>query len=220
MNDDDLLPPQPSQLKARLALLAAVLAGLTLIGGIGQLSGAGWFAHRTILWGEGDLYILNMGSEPFTARVDGGKAVEVPPQDAQILSLIGGTSHVELTDKTGALIAAHDITIDGSNALIKVGDELCLSVADITPYYGGKGNPEGIPIHEVVPAAQSVWIAHSRNVVWPRRDFPKRLAGADGPARWVEIVGCDLIEDRTFLSGFLEIRLQERLKKLKAPAAP
>lgn len=218
--DDDLIPPQPSPLKARLAILAAVLVGLLIIGGIGQLSGAGWFAHRSILWGEGELYVLNMGDEPLKIVADGVEREEVAARDAQIIPLVGGTTHIRLLSASGEPRGEHDVTIDGSYALLKVGPEICLAVADITPYYGGKGGAQGVPIHEVVRADQPIWIAGSRNVVWPRRDFPKILAGGDGPGRWVEMVGCDLLDDRGFLSGYLELRLQERLKKLRAPAAP
>jgi hypothetical protein len=218
--DDDLLPPQPSPLKARLGIAAAILAGLLVIGGIGELSGAGWFAHRSIMWGEGELYVLNMGDEPLKIVADGVEREEVAARDARIIPLIGGTTHISLSSAAGEPRGVYDVTIDGSYALLKVGSEVCLAVADITPYYGGKRTPQGVPIQEVVGAEQALWIAGSRNVVWPRREFPKILAGGDGPGRWVEMVGCDLLEDRAFLSGYLELRLQERLKALKAPPAP
>jgi hypothetical protein len=214
---DDDLPQPPSPLKARLLIALGALAALGLIGGIGQLSGAGWFAHRTILWGEGELYVLNMGMEPVGVVADGGKLVEVAPQDAQLIPLIGGTTRVEVRDKSGTVTQTHEVTIDGSHALLKLGEPRCLAVVDLTPFYGGKGGGQ-IIIHEVVPADQPVWIAGSRNVVWPRRDLPPRLAGGDGPGRWVEIVGCELLDDRPFLAGMLQLRLEERVKKLRDPA--
>jgi hypothetical protein len=108
------------------------------------------------------------------------------------------------------------VTIDGSHALLKLGAPTCLAVADMAPLYGaGGGSGDGVPVLDVIKAEDVVWVAGSRNVMWPRKEPPKKISSSWGLGRWVELVGCELLDDRAFLSGFLGLKLQERVQKMK-----
>ena len=66
-----------------------------------------------------------------------------------------------------------------------------------------------------VRADRALHYFKTRNVIWPRKDFPPRIDPALGSPRWAEIVGCDLFDDREFLESYLGYRLSEAFKKMK-----
>lgn len=202
----------PSKWPARIAVAIGVLVAIAGIGGIGQLSGAGWFGYRDWMYGPGELYALNMGDEPLWISVDGMERLEVPAQNAQIADLMGGTSHVVVTDTDEAVVDEYDITIDGSDAFLKLTDEGCLAVVDITPFYGGNASG-ALDFEAYLRRDARVWIPQSRNVVWPRKDFPSRLEGGQGKGLWFELVACDLFEEPKFLDGYLAARIEQRMEK-------
>jgi hypothetical protein len=215
---DDLEIPDPPSRARRFALI--VLAGAGVVGLVGQLSGVGWFGYRSTLYGSGELYALNLSPEPKFVSVDGREKVKVPAENAEILELIGGTSHVEVFDADDKVVARYDITAKNSHALLKLSDDGCLAATNITPYYGGKV-PEQLDFVGKIEAKDRVWVADSINVVWPRKTFPKRLSGGKGKGIWVELVACDLLDDPKFLDAYLTFRLEERMKKaLGKPKTP
>jgi hypothetical protein len=189
-----------------LVVVMMVVAG----GGIGQLSGTGWFGHRAWLYGQGELYLLNLSSKTLHASVDGRERVEVTAENAAIAELVGGTSEVVIFEE-GKEIARHAVTARNSHALLKLTDDGCLVVTDIGGFYGGKS--DALSIVEKLPGPTRGWTAGSTNVVWPRKTFPKRLSAEGGKGLWVELVACELLEDDKFLDAYLTIRLEERMKK-------
>ncbi len=205
--------PTPT-LRARIvrAVAALIVLGLVLsaIGAIGQLSGAGFFGYRTWMYGPGELYALNLGPTPLFVSVDGRDKIEVPAENANVVDLVGGTSTVQVFDAQDTLLASYDITIDGSHAFLKLTDDGCLAVVDITPFYGGKQRAR-LDFEAFLKPDVRVWIAQSRNVVWPRRDFPAKLEGGEGKGLWFEIVACELFEEVPFLDAYLAARIEGRM---------
>lgn len=180
------------------------------VGWIGHLSGAGWFGYRSWLYGSGELYALNLSQEPLFISVDGQEKLEVPAENANIADLVGGTSIVEVYDPDGALLTTHTVTIDDSHAFLKLTDDGCIAVVDITPFYSGKQKPR-LDFDAFLKPHVRVWIAQSKNVVWPRRDFPSRLEGGEGKGLWFEIVACELFDEVDFLDAYLATRIEQRM---------
>lgn len=206
------LPRSP--LKTRLRRLAIALVLLSVVGVgvgyIGQISGAGWFGYRTWLYGGGELYALNLSDAPLFIQVDGREKLEVPAQNANVADLVGGTSRVDVFDADGKKLATHDVTIDDSHAFLKLTDDGCLAVVDITPFYGGK-QKRRLDFDAFLKPNVRVWIAQSKNVVWPRRDFPSKLQGGEGKGLWFEIVACELFDEVDFLDAYLAARIEQRM---------
>jgi hypothetical protein len=214
---DDIEIIEPPSRASRYAVVALIIfVGAFAVGVVGQLSGVGWFGYRSTLYGSGELYALNMGDSPLYVSVDGRERAEVPAENAEIAELIGGTSHVEVTDEAGKVVGRYDITAKNSHALLKLTDEGCLAATNVTPFYGGKA-PEQLEFLDRIGPKRRVWVAESVNVIWPRKTFPKRLSGGKGKGIWVELVACELLDDPKFLDAYLTFRLDERMKKALGP---
>lgn len=209
---DLIVPPQRSW-KLYVALLILVLALIAGFGAIGQAVGTGWFGHRTMLYGTGELYVLNLHDELRYISVDGKEAVEVPIQNAQVVELIGGTSRVEVFDAARKLIDTYQITIDHSHALLNLSDDSCLVVADVTGLYGGRRG--GLTITDRLREDTRVYVPETLNVIWPRRSFPAQLDSSSSKAVWIELVGCTLFDEDDFLQAYLDIRLEQRMERMK-----
>ncbi len=193
-----------------------IVVTLVLFAGIGKISGTGWFGHRSFLYEGGELYVLNMHVEPRYVSVDGLERVEVPAQNAQRVDLIGGTSEVVITTEDGEVAQTHSVTIDGSDALLKLGEQKCLAVMDLSGIYGSGAS--GAPkLREGIREKDDLYIPQSRNVVWPRKDFPKGFSPQKGLPLWIEIVGCELLDDPEFLEPYLGNRMQKKLKEQENP---
>lgn len=205
--------PRPSA-KSRLFRVAGVAVVVALIlaavGSIGQLSGAGWFGYRTFLYGEGQLYSLNMSPEPLWISVDGRERVEVPAENANIVDLVGGTSSVEVFTADGKPVDSYSVKINDSHAFLKLTDHACVAVVDITPFYGGQQN-RVLDFEAFLKPHERLWFPQSKNVVWPRKDFPSRLQGGEGKGLWFEIVACELFDEVPFLDAYLATRIEQRM---------
>ena len=182
------------------------------VGSIGHLSGAGFFGYRTFLYGEGELYALNMGAEPLWISVDGRERAEVPGHNAKVVDLVGGTSTVTVTNGAGEVIDTHHVTIDDSHAFLKLTDEGCVAVVDVTPFYGGQQRGM-LDFEAFLRNPERVWIPHSQNDLWPRKEFPSKLAGGDGKGLWFEIVACELFDEPEFLDAYLATRVEQRMAR-------
>lgn len=195
-------------------LIVAVVCVLVLlvVGVLGQLSGTGWFGYRSLLYGKGELYVLNMHREPRVVIVDGIERVEIPALNAQLVELIGGTSSVVVENTSGKQLAIHTVTVKNSNAVLKLTTHKCMAVVDLTPYYKSAEHKELLVLHKMDQKTH-VHVLDSKNTVWPRKPFPKKFNPSLGKAVWVELVGCNLFEDEDFLAGYLELRLRERMNK-------
>ncbi len=136
----------------------------------------------------------------------------MPAENAQIVDLMGGTSHVVVTDAEETVVDEYDVTIDGSDAFLKLTDQGCLAVVNITPFYGGDATGP-LDFEAYLRRDTRVWIPQSRNVVWPRKDFPSRLEGGEGKGLWFELVACELFEEPEFLDGYLTARIEQRMEK-------
>lgn len=197
--------------KRRLVIALGVAALLLGVGAIGEVSGAGWFGYRDFLWGPNDLYLLNLGAEPLWVSVDGQERVEVPPENAQIVEILGGVSRVDVTDGAGKPRGSYEVRTEKGHAFLKLTDDGCVAVTDITPFYGGKPGPKLKFVAHLKPKTR-VWVTTSRNVVWPRKDFPSRLQGGEGRGLWFELVACELFDEVEFLDAYLAARIEDRMK--------
>ena len=196
-----------------IGVLLGVAVVALIIGGVGKLSGTGWFGYRTWMYEGGELYVLNSNLEARFVSVDGLEPVEVPARNAQRFDLIGGTSEITISKTAdGAPLSTENITVNKSNALLKLTDEKCLGVFDVGSYYtqGGDGIPSLV---KKIDKGDRVTVLESRNTVWPRKSFPKRVQPSDGKLLAVEIVGGDLFEDEEFLTSYIGHQIAERFKK-------
>lgn len=218
MSDETQIQP-PSRLKTALLVAILALLGLAAVGSVGVISGAGFFSYRTFLYGEGELYVLNMSPQPMYVSVDGREKVEVPAENAKIVEIIGGESRVEAFDGSGQVKGTYTVDARNSHAFLKLTDDQCLAVVDLDPFYRGSGKQD-IRFVALLNEKTRVWIPESRNVVWPRKAFPSALTAKDGPGMWVELVGCPLLEDTKFLDAYVAVRLEERVRKAKGGDKP
>lgn len=197
----------------KVGIFVAIFAAVVLAAGsIGHFSGVGFFSYRLFLYGQGDLYLLNMSKEPLYVEIPGHERVEVPPENAQIVEFVGGEMEAKVFNADSKLLDTHKLDARNSHAFIKLTQESCLAVVELDPFYQGQ-KKQDILFKALLKEDTRVWIPESKNVVWPRKPFPSRLSSEDGPGLWVELVGCPLLEDPTFLDAYLAVRLEERIAK-------
>lgn len=201
--------PQPKTTR-NIIIALVVLAVLAGFGAIGYVSGTGWFGYRQILYGTGEVYLLNLGDEDLEASVDGREPVVVKANDAKITDLIGGTSEIVVRDMDGEVVDRYSITAKNSHALLKLSDQGCLVASDISSFYRKGGDGE-IKFVEFLEEDDHVYIPGSKNVIWPRKQFPQRLSGSDGTGIWTEWVACQLLEEKDYLRAYLRVRLLDRM---------
>jgi hypothetical protein len=202
--------------KSRLGLvilLVTVLVGIGAVGAVGYISGAGWFGYRQIMYGDGQVYLLNMGAQTLEVSVEDREPVEVPPEDARVVDVVGGESKIVVRDEDGQVVDRHNLFVDNSHALLKLSDDGCLVASDVGAFYGRGG--EALEFVEMIEQDQRLYVPGTTNVVWPRQDFPARFDRDGGDAIWIELVGCTLLGQPEFLEAYLDVRLSNRLKKGK-----
>lgn len=210
-DDLDIRPPGRAKRVALGAIVVLVVLGA--VGSLGVISGAGFFSYRTFLYGTGELYVLNMGQAPMFVSVDGRPRVEVPAGNAKIVEIIGGESEVIATDASNQIKGRYTITARNSHAFLKLTDDQCLAAVKLDPFY--RGGAQEIAFAAKLDEKTRVWVPNSKNVVWPRKTFPKALAPQDGPGIWLELVGCPLLEDDKFLDAYVAVRLEERMRRAR-----
>lgn len=209
LDDASYQPPSRGpRVLITLVVVALLIAGF---GAIGHVSGTGWFSYRTILYEKGELYVLNMDDAPKFVVVDGLERVEVPAGNAQLVELVGGTSQVAVFDAKEQPLATHEVTVNGSDAILKLTEVKCLAIVDVAPYYRGDASAD-LSIVGKVKKTDKVHVLGTTSVIWPRKPFPKRIPGS-GTSVWAELVGCELLDDEEFLKAYLDIRLHERVAK-------
>lgn len=202
----------PSPWRKRLLYLGLLLIGLLIIGGVGQLSGAGWFGYRSYMYGETQVYLLNLSDENKTVTVTGMMdPIEVAAQGAEIVDVIGGDLEIKVLSKNGES-QTMNLFADDASALVKLSKQGCLTITNLTAYYGGE-QPKDPDYEAFIQNDKQVYVIPSRNVVWPRKPFPRSLDAYGGPGMWVELIGCEILNDRTMLDGYVVLRLQERMNK-------
>jgi hypothetical protein len=204
--------PKKSKL-GLIILLVTVVVGVGAVGAIGYITGAGWFGYRQLMYGDGQIYLLNMGAETLEVSVEDRESVEVPPNDARMVDVVGGESQLVVRDEAGEVVDRHAIFVDNSHALLKLSNDSCLVASDVGAFYGRGG--EELEFIEMINEDQTVFVPGSTNVIWPRQDFPAKLDRDGGDAVWLELVGCPLLDQPEFLRGYLDVRLGTRLKNGK-----
>lgn len=185
-------------------LVAAVVAMATHSAGVGP------FGARLLLYGEADLYVLNVSDRPQWVSIDGGERQRVQPEGARLLRLVGGESAIEIYDdgETESPVETLLIEAKHSDALLNLSDHTCLVVATV------EGLQEGEITLEVVDFLEAdvkTYQLGSTNVIWPR-GYPGVAAKKEGPPMAVELLDCTLVEDRDFVEDYLAARLAQRLE--------
>lgn len=202
----------PSPWRKRLIYLGLLFIGLLIIGGVGQLSGAGWFGYRSYMYGQTQVYLLNLSDEEKTVTLTGHmEPIVVAAQGAEIVDVIGGDLEIKIRSKKGEEETLK-IFADDASALVKLSQNGCLTVTNLTAYYGGE-QPKDPDYEAFIHSDKRTYVIPSRNIVWPRKPFPRSLDAYGGPGMWVELIGCELLNDRTMLDGYVVMRLQERMAK-------
>ena len=201
--------PEPNT-TLRVVIALVVLAIIAGFGSIGHFSGTGWFGYRQMLYGTGEIYLLNLGDRDLDVFIDNRESVSVPANDAKITELIGGVSTIVVRDDSGEVVDTYELQTDNSHALLKLSDKGCLVATDVTSFYK-KGGADELEFVEFLKNEERTYIPESRNVIWPRKRFPQKLRSGDGPGIWIEWVGCDLLDSKKFLRGYLRVRLRDRL---------
>ena len=213
IEEEEEIKPRSKVRTVALVTLVALIA-FAGMGSLGALSGAGFFSHRTFLYGTGELYVLNMNETPLWISVDGRERAEVPALNAKIVELIGGTSEVVATDAAGQIKGRYTIEAKNSDAFLKLSDDQCLAAVKLDSFYRG-GGKQDIEFAALLSEKTRIWVPESHNVVWPRKAFPKSLSAEDGPGIWLELVGCPLLEDPKFLDAYIAVRLEDRVNKAR-----
>lgn len=209
-------PDGPGALPMLGAIAFAIIIG---VGAVGWLTGTGWFSYRTILYGSGELYAINLGESPRTLSVDGRSEKAIPPNGKNYFDLVGGTSSVDILTADGETIDSLSVTVDNSDALVKVSDKGCLTAVDVSFLYNpNTDQPNQLPIDAKIQRDDRLYIPKTPHVVWPRESIPKKLTGADTRtprAIWIETCGCELLEsgNRHLLDTYLSVELQSRLNR-------
>ena len=206
---DMIEEPKPKTTR-NIIIALVVLAVIAGFGAIGHFSGTGWFGHRQMLYGTGEIYLLNLGDEKLEVTIDGRDTVEVKPKDAKITELIGGTNEIVVRDDAGELVDTYQVKTDNSHALLKISQEGCVVVSDVSSFYK-KGGDDKIEFVEFLEQDDRVYVPGSTNVIWPRKNFPQKLRSGKGPGIWVENVACQLFEEEDFLRAYLRVRLLDRM---------
>lgn len=194
--------------RAGLFVALCLLVILLVVGGVTHLVGVGFLGYRSILFGKGDLYILNLSDEERFVSVEGREPVVIHSQDAQLVELIGGRSRVDILEGDQKLWRSFEVEIDDSHGLLNISDAACLAVSDLSDLYRSEGG--SIELKALLGAEEEIHILGSKNVVWPRRRPPSQVDLSEGPALSVEIVGCSLFEEPEFLREYLLLRFEER----------
>lgn len=193
------------------------------IGSIGKLSGTGWFGYRQFLYGEGQVYALNLGEKPVEVSVDGREPAELEPRGFAWLDLVGGTSEIVVrrapSEGDGGQVQRFSVTADNSDVFLKAAGGGCLAAVDVSSFYAS-GNPK-LEVVARIGAGDHLWVPESKNVIWPRQKFPDSMAGGSGRVLWVETVGCPLLEDKEseYLETYLKLKLQKRMEKSEGRGA-
>lgn len=201
-----------SRWKKAILWIVGILVVVGALGSIGQLIGTGWFGHRSILYGRGELYVLNMSDRERQVVVDGRPPVEILAHNATVVELIGGTSQVDIQDKAGNVVESYQITTKNSHALLNISDDTCLIVADMSAFYGGGGEKK-LTYRAQLKPDQKVYVPDSTNVVWPRKSLQLQVKSGAGPATWIELIACSLFDEPEILDGLMHLRLEERMSK-------
>jgi len=188
-------------------LVVLVLVG---IGAVGKFAGTGWFGWRQFAYDGGTLYAVNLGDSNYTVTVEGRKSHTLEPRGFRHIELVGGTSEVVVTSDDEQT-RTFNITVDGSHAVLKLGGG-CLAAADISEFYdSSKREMPRLEIVARIGEDQQVWVAGTKQVMWPRESLPKALPGGEGI--WVETVGCPILDNTPYLEGYLRTKLQGRLRE-------
>lgn len=203
--------PQPSSASRRIALaLAALVCVATALAVVPHLLGYGCFGHRAIIYGQGDLYVLNLEETPRFVAVDGERPLHVEAGNARIIPVVGGDFSVEAFDDEHQLINGWELEANDSDLFMNFSDDRCFVVSRLS----GVDDPDNITVEitDRLDAGTEFTELESRNVVWPRGVPGVGDEGSSEPAKSLEIVDCSLLYDSPFLGDYLETQFQDRLR--------
>lgn len=187
------------------SIVVLFVAGAALIP---YLIGYGWFGHRLLLYGEGQLYVLNLHDETHHVSVDGRAPVEIPGDDATILPLVGGPTSVEVQDQQNQVIDSWETELDHSDAFLNLSDDTCFVLAELANLSGN--NSLEVEIIEVLDADTDFVPLDTHHVVWPRGN-PGAVDDTAESAVAIELMDCELLGEREFLGDYLQTRLEARM---------
>lgn len=191
-----------------LVAILAILVVTTTAALIPHLLGYGWFGHRVLLYGQNELYVLNLDDEPRQIVVDDRTTRQIDADNAALVPLVGGTSTVSVYSPDGELLADRQLETDRSDVLYSLSDQACFVVSELSNL--SADTPLEVDIVDRLGPEVDLYPLESRNIVWPR-GYPGVLKqDSPDPALSVEVVDCNLLDDRAFLTDYITEQLEAR----------
>lgn len=199
----------------RLRVLAVAAAGLVFVGLLGVIPwalGFGPFASRLIGASDISVWVINQSDTPVRVEVSHARSLTVPPGHIdQTTSLSGPIVLTVFHAETGAELESFNLRASGPVFYNALGGT-CLVVFDLTRMYGGQGGE--MTIHARLLAEDRIHVVEADTLIRPRHPAPPQ---AIGTVHWVEDFACGLVreaEDHMVLAR-AEMRLRERLELLE-----
>lgn len=196
--------------RRRTAIIAVVFAAAAAAAAfVPHMLGYGWFGHRILLYGESQLYVLNISDQPRQVSVDSGPPEQIDAGGARLLPLVGGVSSIQTRSDDES--SARDWTVETNRSalLLNLSDATCLIVSELTGLTDEQ--PLEVEIIDQLDADTEIYDVDSRNVIWPRA-YPGVVdEDQTDPVRSVEIIDCHLFDDEQFLEDYLQRRFEDRL---------
>ncbi len=198
----------PRVVAVAVAVLAVVLIGAG--GAFAQAAGYGFMGYRVVLYGDAELYVLNLADEDRYISVDGRPVQRVEAGNARLLPLVGGESVIEAMDGDGQPLQSWTVETDGSHILLNLDEESCLLVSKLFEL----AVPEEMraEIATRIDSERILYTLDSSRVIWPR-GYPGAVdTEGDEPIYSVEVIDCTLTDDKAFLQEYVVSRINDRMK--------
>lgn len=196
----------------RLRVAVALVISVAIAGGAfwGELAGYGVFGHRLMLYGENNLYVLNLDDEERYVSIEGGELEKVGAEGARLLHIVGGEAKVEVFDGDWEALDSWTVVTDRSHAFLNLSTDACIAVSEVS------GLPDGddiaVDMVDWLEPDTTLYALETRTVLWPRMDPGVLEYGeTQGAVISVEPADCTLSGDDEFLAEYLQRRIEERL---------
>ena len=193
-----------------LACVFTLTAAVGISGWIAQQAGYGFLWHRLLLYGQGEIYVLNLGEDDRYISVDGREARRVVAGNARLLPLVGGESVIVETDSTGRIVRERSIETAGTHVLLNLDEGTCLVVAKLQGVI--EEQEVSATVASLLKGETELYDLESTGVIWPR-GYPRAVEPRQTDSVMsVEVVDCSLLDDRDFLEQYVVSRIEDRMR--------